>query len=614
MTTRLACCAAVVLAACGGSATDDDAAWHECCDGGVDVPDASSATATVCASGAEFTSINAAIASLPDGGSVQVCAGTYHERIALTDRSIALRGAGAGLSILDADHAGTAASVSGGRALTIEGFTVVNGTDRGVRCADSSLTVRASTLSANAGAGGGGLYAQGCTIDLDGVTFDGNEGGDWGGGALITGSTGAIVDATFTGNTADEGGGLYLLDGDVAVRTSTFSANHARARGGALYQKSDGAVEDTTFTGNSSEWTAGGVYTWQHAPAYRRVVVSGNTTAWEGGGMYFHQSEAILEDSQISSNTSVDDGGGLRLFESRMTVSRNVIDHNASTDGDGGGFKSSHLPSVFTDNHLVANEALGAGGGAEFDNDSSQWHGGSIRDNRASIGGGVHAMRWPWNDGVIADVEISTNHAWRGGGVYLEDHFQTVELRGLRVHGNHANQGAGVYTRGTPLVLTGSVIDGNLADDLGGGVMAAPSSDVPWTEVCPCPPIDPAASISFVTVHGNTADGGAGAWIKAPNVSITGSIFSGHTTTGVQVDLGRTPTWRYNDTYPATFTGMVAPTGSNGNVAADPAFLGAGDFHLAPTSPLRDAGDPAIDDADGSRADMGAYAGPTPMP
>ena len=64
---------------------------------------------------------------------------------------------------------------------------------------------------------------------------------------------------------------------------------------------------------------------------------------------------------------------------------------------------------------------------------------------------------------------------------------------------------------------------------------------------------------------------------------------------------------------------MVNPVGVNGNVAIDslfqtfdpglpPAFM---DVHLREDSPLRDAGDPAIFDVDGTVADLGAYGGPT---
>ena len=40
-----------------------------------------------------------------------------------------------------------------------------------------------------------------------------------------------------------------------------------------------------------------------------------------------------------------------------------------------------------------------------------------------------------------------------------------------------------------------------------------------------------------------------------------------------------------------------------------PQFVSATDFHLAAGSPCIDHGDPALTDADGTRADMGMFGG-----
>lgn len=52
-----------------------------------------------------------------------------------------------------------------------------------------------------------------------------------------------------------------------------------------------------------------------------------------------------------------------------------------------------------------------------------------------------------------------------------------------------------------------------------------------------------------------------------------------------------------------------AAAGPN-NITLDPMFVGPTDFHLLPSSPAIDAGDPAILDPDGSPSDLGAYGGP----
>ncbi|MEZ5360256.1 MAG: right-handed parallel beta-helix repeat-containing protein [Candidatus Zixiibacteriota bacterium] len=50
-------------------------------------------------------------------------------------------------------------------------------------------------------------------------------------------------------------------------------------------------------------------------------------------------------------------------------------------------------------------------------------------------------------------------------------------------------------------------------------------------------------------------------------------------------------------------------TGKNGNISADPLFVGENDFHLQPNSPAIDAGFGEITDTDGSPSDLGMYGG-----
>lgn len=571
----------------------------------------------VCHDGSEsFTTLAAGIAAAPDGGGIEVCAGTYRERLSITGKSVRINGAGAAVTTLDAGGAGPALDVSGGHDVIIAGFTITNAhaqTGGGaVRCTGSGITVLDSAVVGNESeAGGGGLHATGCRVTLDDVRFEGNEGHAQGGAVDLVNSTGTIVDSRFTGNSADYGGAVALTEGAVNILSSQLEGNTARVRGGALYQASDGFVQDSSLSGNQSSWIGGAVYVLGHMPTFRRNQIINNVADWEGGGLYLHQTEGVFEDNTIAGNQSYDDGGGLRIFESAGRFERNVISSNHAIDGDGGGFKCSHVASVFIDNVITDNRALGAGGGVELDNDSSHLRGGVISGNRASIGGGVHVMLWPWHGGLIEDVRIADNRAWRGGGMYLENNFQAVTIRRVTVTGNHAHQGAGIYTRGTPLRLSNATIVDNDASDVGGAFFVHPSSAYPWTRECPCPPIDPPAQISFVVAHGNVADAGAAAYIGAPNLSFRNSIFSGHAGTAVVVTpMTPSPSWSYNNTYPATFDGMSG--GGSGNFSADPGFAAAsaGDFRLAGGSACIDAGDPSMTDRDGSRADLGVFGGP----
>jgi hypothetical protein len=608
-------------------------------DADIDAPADANSTLTVCATGAQYTTISEAVAAAPDGAMIMVCAGTYAERFTVANKGLRIEGAGDTSTTIDAAAGGTAITLNAAN-VTISGFTIKRGysTAQGgaILCNGSSLTLTGSTVrDSRAETGGGGIFGSGCIFNIDNSTFLTNEGHTIGGALATYNSTGVISNSTFTGNSADYGGALNLVDGDVDIRGSRFTMNNSRVRGGALFQQSDSSVESSVFDQNHSGWTGGAVHVNQHAPTFAASQFTNNRAEWEGGGFYLHQSHALLTDNTISHNFSIDDGGGLRIFESAARLERNMISNNRADDGDGGGYKCSHVASTFIDNMLIDNWALGAGGGAEQDNDSSIVRGGVVSGNHASIGGGFHVMLWPWNGGVIENVRILNNEAWRGGGIYFENTYQIATARGLIISGNDAHYGGGVYTRGTLLRMSNSAIYNNQSSQ-GGGFFVHSSYAYPWTHECPCPPIDPVADVSFVVVANNTASEiGSVAWVNAPNITFRNSIFSGHTGTAVFVGtFTRTPDpmappgtpppteeqcpppgWRYNDTIPATFSGMGDPTGSNGNISVAPNFVNAaeGNFHLNAGSACINAGEPTMADTDGSRADQGIFGGPTPM-
>ena len=93
-------------------------------------------------------------------------------------------------------------------------------------------------------------------------------------------------------------------------------------------------------------------------------------------------------------------------------------------------------------------------------------------------------------------------------------------------------------------------------------------------------------------------------------------------TEGVLVDVGASFVGTYNDVFDngTDYSGIVDPTGLNGNISAAPLFvdvtddgdLSNDDWGFASGSPCIDAGDPASahDDVDGTTNDQGAWGGP----
>lgn len=572
--------------------------------------------------GAAFTTIGAAIAAAPAGSSIAICPGTYSEALDLGGKPLALRGLeGAATTIVDAGGAGSVVVVHGvgDPGLTLTGLTLRGGraaAGGGVSCDASTLTLRDVVLTGNTADAGGGLHANGCAVTIDGTRFEDNAGGERGGGALLLASTGAITGGAFARNTAVTGAGVQITEGTVALLGAELSANVAALRGGGAYIEADVLVADNVIADNVAGWTGGGVYVWTHAPTVRANVVRGNRSENDGGGFYLHESRATLVENTVTGNVSGDDGGGIRGFTSELVIERNVIDGNQSGN-DGGGIKVSHMPALIVDNTITNNVAVGRGGGIEQDNDASVVRGGVISGNRAYRGGGIHVALSPWLGGTIEDVEITDNQADRGGGLDVEDNFQPVVIRRVTVARNTADRGAGLYARGTNLKVSHALFVGNVSAARGGGVFVrARTRDA---GPCPCPPDPAVTELAFVVIHDNQAPEGAGLYTDSPNLIVTSSVLAGNrggdsvTVVGAAPALDRpvTPTWTYNDTTPATFTGMAVPTGRDGNLDVDPSFMDAttANFQLGSESPCRNAGDPALTDADGTRADMGAFGG-----
>jgi hypothetical protein len=162
-----------------------------------------------------------------------------------------------------------------------------------------------------------------------------------------------------------------------------------------------------------------------------------------------------------------------------------------------------------------------------------------------------------------------------------------------------------VYS-GNP-TLTSVVMTENSASSSGGGLYVYSGSP----------------SLTNVTVVGNSAGtdgGGLGGYVSFPTLTnVTMSENTAGSGGAVSAYVG-SPTPTYCNVYnnsPDDYDGITDPTGTDGNISADPGFLDKSssdpldwDLRLSSSSPLINAGDPSIADPDGSTSDIGAYGGP----
>ncbi|MEO8480748.1 MAG: FG-GAP-like repeat-containing protein [Acidobacteriota bacterium] len=274
-----------------------------------------------------------------------------------------------------------------------------------------------------------------------------------------------------------------------------------------------GAVrfEGFTFRGGVGGPGTGGGFTFQESSPDLVDVVFENSRAMDGGGGVIFKSSPRFAHCEIRNNTADRFGGGLLIITgSRPSFSDCRIRDNVSGAGGAG-----------TGN-------IGMGGGVHINDASPSFRGCLITGNRSKFaaGGiiliGTYTSTYGAAAMLLEDTEVSNNIAERfspaenpaeGGGVHIEDNATAYLVRAT-IRNNTANTGGGLSSYRARFEITGSIIDGNHAQDpqavggFGGGI------DITSNNVSS--PFRPAGSLSLVdtVVRNNDARRGAGMMIS----------------------------------------------------------------------------------------------------
>jgi hypothetical protein len=315
-------------------------------------PVAHAATITVCASGCDYTTIAAAIASANDSDTIDVQDATHTEAGITVNENVIIRGQGESSTTVQA-HAteGSATdrvfTISSGNTVTIQDMTIRHGKITGNPAEgggiknDGTLTLQRVTVTANRAVGdsstdgryayGGGIYNNG-TLTVEDSTISnntaqgGNATGDYGmGGAAYGGGianeldkTLTAIDSTISSNTAQGGNAT----GDYGMGGAAYGGGFATPNVGG----DTGTVTFTncTISGNSA---IGG--TGSFGDGYGRggglagspengslkisfCTIAGGNSASEGGGLYSPTSVdntgPIIKNTIIGDNTATNSG------------------------------------------------------------------------------------------------------------------------------------------------------------------------------------------------------------------------------------------------------------------------------------------------------------------
>ncbi len=300
-------------------------------------------------------------------------------------------------------------------------------------------------------------------------------------------------------------------------------------------------------------------------------------------------------------------GGGLHVAAifSDVVLRACVITGNSARQG-GGTYGVVRLEQCTID----GNVADDGGGVAAVGQERSSLIGCVVSDNVATTGNGGGIRGYA----LLEDTVISGNSALLGGGLYGPAESQ--EWKRAVFSGNVAQNGGGAYLFITfSHEVSGATFLGNASSGLGGSLVIAS-----------CDPLAPnvVRDCSFL---GNTATGGPRALQPSlcvpPNALLLRCTFQDEVVDGALVIdscILRGVPAPILSADEVRYSNVQGGWPGTGNIDADPLFadVAAGDLHLLPGSPCRNAGDPAAAlapgaaDLDGDprilegRVDMGA--------
>jgi hypothetical protein len=356
---------------------------------------------------------------------------------------------------------------------------------------------------------------------------------------------------------------------------------------GILVQSSGGAGL-TSITGTSAARVVR--FATSEGPA---ATLDGFTIAGGAGGILCQNASPTIRDCIVTGNVaSADEGGGLRIRAvgsavCSPTITSCVFHDNFTFYSGGGAFiatttSSSIASPSFTDCAFESNVALS-----------------NVLTAVAGGGGGVAVHGNTPAPGTLTPSFLRCrfqDNACTGNGAGLQVAFSTgasFTSCELTDNVNSSSNGGGIAVETATAAFKGCVIARNVGGGLGSGVIGVGSGG--------------ALTFRHCTIAANAGWGGVylSTIVPGPSASFANCILWGNAGIDVLV-TGFTPSITYCDV-----GGGSGATGV-GNLSGDPLFLDPSyDFHLAPNSPCRDAGDAAAGSAPPTDMDGGPrIAGP----
>ncbi|MGH3711976.1 MAG: beta strand repeat-containing protein [Micromonosporaceae bacterium] len=264
-----------------------------------------------------------------------------------------------------------------GAAIRYDGYDVPGGGLNDHTLSLTNVTVANNTAEWN----GGGVFARFATLDASGLTLSGNtaQAGDGGGAIWLPrdNDTLTLTNSTITGNSAlfdvessgpqgGNGGGLNVgARGSATFSNVSVNGNQAEIDGGGLYQANKAfSMTGGSVIGNKAGDDGGGSFDNPDTS-----VIAGAASTYTNVTIQSNAADGVVTGAGVATNDGVGDGGGILHFKGLLTLTGSTIGGGvfvgalSNTARNGGGIAFLSGTSNVTKNQILANRAIGQGGG-----------------------------------------------------------------------------------------------------------------------------------------------------------------------------------------------------------------------------------------------------------
>ncbi len=400
-----------------------------------------------------------------------------------------------------------------------------------------------SSFMHNRATDNGGAYRQqgGSYQWTENCTFAWNTAGISGGAAKISGSDLTVTSCTFRNNTAaNNGGGVRISHSGLEVHNCTFANNQAEDGGAAWGYKAGFFLVECNVYGNIATNNGGAI-----AVNSYFADDDGEPETEPPGRDPEGLSAIFMDYCTVTDNHAAFDGGALHLLGGLVDFGNCELSDNSATR-NGAVAYADDFSLVYMYTSTMANNRAEMDGGMLFAdgvnigfvdycdllNNSAGRNGGGIFSTRALISVG-------WT--TIANCTAAVH-----GGAILSHSGSTTNVTSCTISENTAGEdGGGILTQASELVVTGSTFVLNSAGHFGGAIhneSALKAHDNTFSQnsaaghggaIYSSKPL----FLTSNTITLNTADddddgGGHGGGIYGPGGSVRSNIIAGNTDRG----------------------------------------------------------------------------------